>query len=105
MSIAEPPISDVPVGIQRVYGLHKQNKIFVFDTCERYKGEKGSYSRKINKATGEVTDEIKDKNSFHMMDAERYIVSYLNRKHKEVDWSTVDGLGQIDEDEFEKLWS
>ena len=77
LPIGEPKVSDVGIGINRVYGLHKQNRILVFDTCNRYLDEKGSYSRKIDRATGEPTEEIKDKNSFHMMDAERYIFTLL----------------------------
>ena len=39
--------------------------------------EKGRYRRKRDKQTGELIDEIEDKNSFHHLDAERYIISLI----------------------------
>ena len=74
--IRKPKISEVEVGINRVYGQHKQNRIFVFNTCKGYLEQKNTYSRKLDDQ-GKPTEEIDDKNSFHYMDAERYIISEL----------------------------
>lgn len=71
------PIKDVEVGIDRVYGMHKQNKIKVFRSCTGYLDEKMTYARELNDV-GEPTEKIEDKNDFHRMDAERYVISYLN---------------------------
>lgn len=78
LPIREPAISDVEVGIDRVYGAHSRGEILVFDDLSGYLEEKNTYSRKLNDA-GEPTEEIEDKNEFHFMDAERYIVGWLKR--------------------------
>lgn len=76
MPIQSPNITEVEVGISRVYAAHKQNKLYVFDTCTKYIDEKGRYSRKLD-GLGYPTEDIKDKQTYHIMDAERYIVGYL----------------------------
>lgn len=77
LPVEEPPISDVEVGIDRVYGAHARGEILVFDDLAGYLEEKMTYSRKVDE-NGEPTEDIEDKSSFHHMDAERYIVSYLH---------------------------
>ena len=90
LAVREPDVSEVEVGIDRVYGAHKLNKLFVFDDLAGYLDEKGSYSRELD-ANGEVTEEIEDKDTFHFMDAERYIVGWVCRKQdrmksRKVNW-------------------
>jgi hypothetical protein len=79
LPVREPPISDVEVGIDRVYGTHKRGEILVFDDLSGYLEEKMTYSRKLDE-NGEPAEEIEDKSSMHRMDAERYVISYL--KHE-----------------------
>lgn len=79
LPVREPAVSDVEVGIDRVYGAHKQGALFVFDDLEQYLQEKLTYSRKLD-ASGEPTEEIEEKHSFHLMDAERYVVGWLRRQ-------------------------
>lgn len=76
LPIQEPMISEVEVGIDRVYGAHKQNSIIVFDDLFGYLDEKMSYSRELDEM-GQPTEKIEDKNTFHFMDAERYILGAL----------------------------
>ena len=76
INVRKPPISDVEVGIDRVYGLHQENRIYVFNTCNGYLDEKMRYSRKLDDR-GEPTEAIEDKQTFHRLDAERYIMSHL----------------------------
>lgn len=76
LPIREPRISDVEVGIQRVYGLFKQNKLFVFDTCQGVIDDLQSYSRKLD-PMGEPTEDIQDKARFHYCDSLRYIATRL----------------------------
>lgn len=78
LPIREPDIGEVEVGIDRVYGAHKRGEIIVFDDLDGYLKEKRTYSRKLDEA-GEPTEVIEDKNSFHFMDAERYIIGWLKR--------------------------
>jgi hypothetical protein len=80
LPVGEPAVSDVWVGINRVYGVMKKNQLFIFDTCQGVLGQISTYSRKMNKATGEpVLDQIANKNEYHYLDALRYILSSLER--------------------------
>ncbi len=72
--IQEPKIREVEAQIDRVYALHKLNKLFVFDDLYNYLSEKGTYSRKLDDNYA-PTEKIEDKSSYHLMDAERYILS------------------------------
>ena len=72
--IQEPKVHSVEAGIDKVYALHKLNKIFVFDDLSAYLDEKMSYSRKLDD-NYRPTEEIEDKSRYHLMDAERYILS------------------------------
>ena len=76
LPVQSPEIKDVEVGIDRVYGAHKSGGLFVFRGCREYLDEKGRYARKLG-PDGEPTEEIENKNDFHLMDAERYIMGYL----------------------------
>lgn len=78
LSVREPDISEVEVGISRVYAAHKRDQIIVFDTLDDYLSEKGSYSRELNK-DGEPTEAIEDKSTYHILDAERYIIGRITR--------------------------
>lgn len=71
-----PPISAVEVGIDRVYAAHQKDTIIVFDDLQHYLDEKLTYGRKLNES-GEPTEVIEDKSSYHILDSERYIMSYL----------------------------
>jgi hypothetical protein len=76
LDVRESPIKDVEVGIDRVYGAHKRDEIYVFEDLRQYLEQKLTYSRELDEF-GEPTEKIADKETFHFMDAERYIVSRL----------------------------
>lgn len=69
--VKEPPFDDVEAGIDRVIALFKTRRLFVFDTCRGIRDELGTYSRKLNDM-GQPTEDIKDKATFHYLDALRY---------------------------------
>jgi len=77
--INQPPVRDVEVGINRVYGMFKNRELFVMDNCEGLLDEILSYSRELDEMN-EPTEQIADKNTFHRLDALRYIGSYLREK-------------------------
>lgn len=84
LPVLEPLASDVEVGINRVYGAHARNEIMVFDDLRDYLDEKNTYSREIEE-DGEVMEKIADKNTFHFMDAERYIIGgWLRRSRPDI---------------------
>ena len=80
LPVREPKVSDVWVGINRVYGVMKKNKLFVFDTCQGTLAQIGSYGRKMNKATSEpIEDIIANKQDYHYLDALRYVLASLEK--------------------------
>jgi hypothetical protein len=79
LPVLEPVVSEVEVGIDRVYSAHAEERIKAFDTCEGYLEQKESYSRELDEQ-GEPTEKIEDKDTYHFMDAERYIISDLQRE-------------------------
>lgn len=73
--IAEPdPVKvKLDAAILKILGFHKNNRIFVFNDLKEYLKEKLSYAYK--KIDGKLTDDIDHKSRFHLLDAERYILS------------------------------
>ncbi len=67
-----PQINEVEPGIDKVAELMKTNRLRVFRTLKGLRDELGSYRRKLDRATGEPTDDIQDKRKFHRLDALRY---------------------------------
>lgn len=76
LPLKEPRVDDVEVGIDRVYGFHARGELKVVDDLDEYLTEKETYSRALDD-DGQPTEKIDDKHSFHLMDAERYILSHL----------------------------
>ena len=74
LRIDRPPVSEVEVGINRVYKGFKTGNLMVFDTCVNLIDEIQSYTREINDR-GEPTEKIEDKNDYHLCDALRYFGS------------------------------
>ena len=71
--LQEPPVPEVETGIDRVTELLKSKRLFVFDNCRGILDEFGTYSRELDEY-GQPTEKIKDKETFHRLDALRYCV-------------------------------
>ena len=71
--ISEPKNNGRMYQIQKVQGLHRLNKVFVFNDLTNYIREKFSFAFK--KVDGETTETIDNEVKFHLMAAERYILS------------------------------
>jgi hypothetical protein len=76
MPVAPPAVSDVEVGIQRVYAMLATGRLKVFRSCEHTIDQLSSYSRVVDDS-GEPTEEIEAKETFHLADAIRYCCSRL----------------------------
>mgnify|MGYP003581276822 CR=1 FL=1 len=74
LAVNEPLISDVEAGISRVIGVLKTSNLYVFDTCTGIIDEFGTYARELDDS-GQPTDKIKNKNTYHRLDALRYATS------------------------------
>jgi len=69
----EPPVSDVEAGIDRVISLFKTKRLFVSDSCRGLLDELGTYARELDDSS-QPTAKIRDKESFHRLDALRYAI-------------------------------
>ncbi len=78
LQVNRPSLDDVDVGISRVYAQHANSKIIYFNNMRGIIEEKNSYRRKRARDGG-YTDEIMNKNSYHLLDAERYIISEIRQ--------------------------
>lgn len=76
LPVREPPVREVEVGIDRVYGLIKAGRLHVFEDLPGVLDQITSYSRVLD-ANDEPTEEIEDKASYHYLDALRYIGGHL----------------------------
>lgn len=74
--VHEPPNIGLEVGIMRVYAAKKKRLVVYFSDLWPIIDENLRYKRKVDEY-GNVQDEIVAKASFHYMDAERYIVTYV----------------------------
>lgn len=81
LNVAKPRVSDLWVGINSLYAIMKQNRLFVFDRCQGLIGELASYSRPMDPKTGEpIQDAIVNKSTYHHLDALRYDVATKKRR-------------------------
>ncbi len=76
LAVNSPVIADVEVGIGRVYGGYKQNRLILFDDLTGTLDQMQTYSRPLDDK-GEPMEGIEDKETYHLLDADRYIMSYL----------------------------
>ncbi len=65
LPIREPEITEVEVGINRVYGEFKTGGLVIFDDLKHTLDHIQSYSRTLDDM-GQPTEKIEDKESFHM---------------------------------------
>lgn len=76
VNVREPVVIDVEAGIDRVVALLKTKRLFIFDTCRGLLDEMGTYSREVDDR-GQPTEKIKDKETFHRIDALRYAAQQI----------------------------
>jgi len=89
--LGEPPNIGVWSQIDRVIELLRDFKIVIHDTCPQLLSDVGSYRRKV--IHGQPTDNIEDKDVFHLADCLRYGVAFLAEPHERV--QVVDRLASI----------
>jgi len=96
--IQEPPVWEVESGINRVIALLKEKRLFVLDNCRGVIDEIGTYSRELD-ANGQATEKIKDKATYHHLDALRYVASGISEGG--INWD--DDLGKVEN--YTNKWS
>lgn len=77
LGVWKPPLSDVEVGILRVYELIKTGRLIIFQDEYDLLAQIGEYARILD-ADGNPTEKIEDKETYHLLDALRYAASWLN---------------------------
>ncbi len=85
LPINKPLVKDVEVGINRVYSAIKHGKIVIFNNAVELLDELASYSRETDEM-GKPTEKIENKSDYHLLDALRYIMTYLNQENANNDW-------------------
>lgn len=75
--VREPKVADVESGLDRVIALFKTRRLYVFDSCRGVRDELGTYAR-VTDEQGNPTTAIKDKATYHRLDALRYLVQALD---------------------------
>lgn len=74
-----PDTNDVEEGIDRVTLLLKQFRLFIFDDLHGLLEEMVTYSREVDEE-GNATEKIRDKSTFHLLDALRYLaMAYVQK--------------------------
>lgn len=64
IQVMEPPVSDVEVGINRVYSALQKQELFIFSSCIGVLDQLEGYTRELDDR-GEPTEKIEDKADFH----------------------------------------
>jgi len=89
LPIREPAISDVMVGIQRVYSVLKSGGLIFFDDLDGTLDQMGHYRHKRDR-NGDLIDEIENKNAYHYLDALRYILATIRQERAKMRVLTVE---------------
>lgn len=81
--IGEPDVSEVGVGINRLYGGFARDEVLVFSTCVGFREQLTTYSRVLD-ANGDQRGDRR-RASFHYLDAGRYIFGWLYRTPRKLE--------------------
>lgn len=76
LPVRPPTTNEVDVGISRVYGALQRGELFIFDDLNEFVEEVQTYAWALD-ANGNPTETIEDKETYHLLDAARYIVGSL----------------------------
>jgi len=81
--VVEPPISDVWVGIDRVYQLLAEFRLVIHANCQGLISEIGDYRRRMGR-DGVATEKIANKEVYHVLDSLRYAIAWLTQPREQV---------------------
>jgi hypothetical protein len=103
LSIHGPMVSNIEVGINKVYAAFARNQLLIFDDLHGLLDELLSYSRELD-TLGEPTEWIDNPHDFHFADATRYLLVYVNPdKQQHVYKSPIARPGLFSPSELPKL--
>jgi hypothetical protein len=76
LSVMQPFVSDVEVGIDSVYEAIQSGMLYVHKGCDKLINDLNSYRRELDD-NGEPTEKIENKETWHRLDALRYAISHF----------------------------
>lgn len=104
LPVLTPIVSDVELGIDRVYAQFANMQLYVFDDLEPLLDELENYSRRTD-SDGNVSEVIEEKNRFHHLDALRYIIGSIRGGNAQSGYSVhVPGAATDDYAELRDRW-
>lgn len=92
LPVRRPPVNDVEVGIDRVYSLLKADRLVIFDDLKEIIDDFESYSRVLDE-NDEPTEKIEDKETWHRLDACRYIAAALAQQR--ASWADAPRINRV----------
>lgn len=81
--VREVPFAGIEEGIDRVTQLLKEHRLYIFDTLEQTRDQFMTYARVLDE-NDTPTDKIRDKETYHLLDAIRYLAAGLTTQGKYV---------------------
>lgn len=78
LPILKPEVRDVEVGIDSVWSCFARNQLSILSSLTELRDELATYSRELDEA-GEPTEKIEAKETYHLLDACRYVVGWMRR--------------------------
>ena len=81
LHVAEPKVADVEGGIDKVIQCFKTRRLYILSTMTGLLDELGMYARELD-SLGQPTEKIKDKETFHRLDALRYVVPSITESEQ-----------------------
>lgn len=76
VAVQQPHVGEVEIGIDRWIGLFKARRFYVFESLRLLRSQLGEYSRVMD-AGGQITEKIKNKEQYHLLDCGRYVAPWL----------------------------
>lgn len=82
-------LREIEIGIDRVYGTLKLERLEIFDTLKLLIDEFITYSREVDEETGDVIPgTIVNQHAYHLLDAIRYLLSFIADPTHPDGWQT-----------------
>lgn len=102
LKVSQPLVSEVEIGIDRVYAELSNRGLFVFDDLDEVIDEFLNYSR-VTDDEGNVHEAIADKNEFHALDSLRYVVGSVRGGRRGSGYHVTEPAGYDDDERNARL--
>ena len=86
LRVTAPPVRDLEIQIQRVYGAFKSRRLVVCKGCIRTLDMLSHYMRECD-SNGNPIEEIRNKEAYHLLDALRYGYAAIHQSENVTPWT------------------